>query len=246
MSDDRGHSEEIVESEQIHDILHTAHIHQWPFYYMSIVKNHLDSQSTKLLGVNANSRVFTVRPDALDSLDRSGGNQILFRANSGGISILFEATMISPARGDGLTETPKFVEFEYPEVIRYKQLRKAIRINFTNIEEIPVTSFAEFGVYHQGTVVDMSESGARISFKGNLEKLMTGSEIISDCQMLLPDHSSIRNRIMVLDVRYDESNNMSYLRCKFLEFSRDSEVKLKNLIEDMLLRIEQRPLAAAV
>jgi c-di-GMP-binding flagellar brake protein YcgR len=235
MSDDGGHSEEIVERAQIHDILHTAHIHQWPLYYMSIVKNHLDSQSTKLLGIDANSRTFTVRPDSLNSLDLSRGNQILFRANSGGISVIFEATMNSPARGEGSTDAPKFVEFEYPEVIRFKQLRKAIRINFTDIEDIPVTSFAEFGVYHQGSVVDMSESGAKISFKGNLEKLMTGSEIISDCQMLLPDHSSISNRIGVLDVRYDESQNRSFLRCKFLEFRRDSEVKLKNLIKEMLL-----------
>lgn len=234
MSEDRGHSEEIVERAQIHDILHTALIHQWPLYFMSIVKNHLDSQNTKLLGVDANSRIFTVRPGALNSLDRSRGKQILFRANSGGISAIFEATMISSAPGEGMSDTPKFVEFEYPQVIRFKQLRKAIRINFTDIEDIPVTSFAEFGVYHQGSVVDMSESGAKISFKGNLEKLMTGSEIISDCQMLLPDHSSISNRIMVLDVRYHESQNRSILRCKFLEFRRDSEVKLKNLIKDML------------
>ena len=56
MSDDLGHSEEIVEISQIHDLLHTAYIHQWPFFYMSIVKNHLDSRSTKLLEVELKAR----------------------------------------------------------------------------------------------------------------------------------------------------------------------------------------------
>ena len=241
MSDDLGHSEEIVEISQIHDLLHTAYIHQWPFFYMSIVKNHLDSRSTKLLEVDLDSRVFTVRPDVLHTLDSSSNDQVLFRASSGGLSVVFEATLISPMPDQPMSEEPKYVEFDYPKVIRFKQLRKAIRINFTDIDDIPVTSFAEFGVYHQGKVIDISESGAKISFKGNLEKIMTGSEIISDCQMLLPDLSSIRNRIKVLGVNYDENRNQSFLRCQFLEFKRDSDVKLKNLIADTLLRIEEDP-----
>ena len=95
-----------------------------------------------------------------------------------------------------------------------------------------MTLFVNLGVRHQGKVADISETGAKIVFEGNLANQLEGSEIITDCQMLMPDESYIENRVRVLGVSYDDKSNQSFLRCEYVETNMNSEAQIRKLISD--------------
>lgn len=241
-----GKTREILDGAEIQEILNSALIHEWSFSYLSMVRNHLNSHSTKLYGVDPEVGTITVSADILDALAESSTNTVFFRARSGGISVVFKSALIMPADTTTFIKKPKFCEFEFPETLQYSQQRKAIRINLKDRQDIPVTLFVNLGVRYQGKVVDISETGTKIVFEGNLANQLEGSEIITDCQMLMPDESCIENRVRVLGVNFDEKSNQSYLRCEYVETNMSSEAQIKKLISDAINDLSLQEVALAV
>ena len=241
-----GKTREIMDRAEIQEILHSALIHEWPFSYLSMVRNHLNSHSTKLYGVDPEAGSLTVSGDILDALQDSSFDTMFFRARSGGISVVFKSSLIMPEGTTTFIKKPKFCEFEFPESLQYSQQRKAIRINLKDRQDIPVTLFVNLGVRYQGKVVDISETGTKIVFEGDLASQLEGSEIITDCQMLMPDESYIENRVRVLGVTYDEQSKMSYLRCEYVETNMNSEAQIKKLISDAIDDLSLQEVALAV
>lgn len=241
-----ANTREIADVVEIQEILQAAYLHEWPFYYLSMVRNHLSSHSTKLYGMDPEAGTITVSSDILDELTHSMTNMVFFRARSGGISVVFKSTLLLPDDGASLTSKPKYCDFEFPESIQYSQQRKAIRINLTNRKEIPVTLFVNLGVRFQGKVVDISETGTKIVFEGDLATQLEGSEIITDCQMRFSEESCIENRVRVLGVAYDKAQNLSFLRCEYVETNMNSEAQIKQLIADAMSDMSEQDLALAV
>lgn len=229
-------SREIMDRKEIHDVLVSALMHQWSFSYLAMVRNHLSSQSTRLYSVSPEYESITVSGAVLDALTHSMTNRLYFNARSGGISILFNSTLVLPAEGNSFVGKPKFCKFEFPDALRYSQKRMALRVNLTNKHEIPVTLFVDLDKRFHGKVVDISETGAKIMIEGNIVNHLKGAEIISDCQMLMPDKSCIENRIRVLGLVYDPDREVSYLRCEYVETNINSEAQIKKLIFDEVSR----------
>ncbi len=246
MEPGNGKTREIVDGAEIQEILQSALVHEWSFCYLSMVRNHLSSHSTKLFAVDPEAGTITVSADILDALTHSMTNMVFFRARSGGISVVFKSTLVMPSDGAALNSKSEHCDFEFPDTLQYSQQRKAIRINLTDREDIPVTLFVNLGVRFQGKVVDISETGTKIVFDGNLANQLEGSEIITDCQMRLPDESCIENRVRVLGVIYDEARDQSYLRCEYVETNMSSEAQIKKLIADALSEMNQQDMALAV
>jgi PAS domain S-box-containing protein len=103
-----------------------------------------------------------------------------------------------------------------------------------DLANIPVTYFTEAGSQLGGLVKDLSTTGAKISFRGNLKYQFKASQIISDCKMMLPDESNIDTRIKALGFVYNQEKDASYIRCQFLEMSDDSSLLIKDLIDRAL------------
>lgn len=246
MMEASNNSREIRDRSEIHDVLIAALLHQWPFSYLTMVRNHLSSHATRLFSINPESDSITVSGDVLDALTHSMTNRVYFHVRSGGLSIVFTSTLLLPTDGKSLLGKPKYCKFEFPHSLRLSQKRKALRINLSDRHEIPVTLFLNLNVRHHGRVVDISETGAKIMFEGNLAGQLEGSEVISDCQMLLPDSSYIESRIRVLGVIYNPERNISYLRCQYVKNDLNSEAKIKQVISAELSRMSKTELAMAI
>ena len=239
-------SRDIRERDEIYDVLIGALLQQWPFSYLTMVRNHISSHSTRLFSINPESNSITVSGDVLDALAHSMTNRVYFHVRSGGLSLVFNSILIVSPDSSSLLEKPKFCKFEFPDTLRLSQKRKALRINLADHHEIPVTLFVDLNTRHHGKVVDISETGAKIMFEGNLTQQLTGSEIISDCQMLLPDAACIESRIRVLGVVYNPEQNLSYLRCEYIKTDLSSEAQIKKMIADELSKMSKAELAMAI
>lgn len=209
-----------------------ALMHQWSFSYLAMVRNHLSSHSTRLYSVNPENDSITVSGAVLDALTHSMTNRLFFNARSGGISILFNSTLVLPAEGNSFVGKPKFCKFEFPHSLRYSQKRMALRVNLSDDQEIPVTLFVDLDKRFHGKAVDISETGAKIMIEGNIVNHLKGAEIISDCQMLMPDRSCIENRVRVLGLVYDPDQEVSLIRCEYVETNINSEAQIRKLISD--------------
>ncbi len=234
---------EITDEGEIQQILQAALVHEWPFFYLSMVRNHLTSHSTELYSIDRRAGTITVNSDILEKLPESLTNTVFFRTNNGGISIVFKSTLAVPCEGTSSDSKPAFCEFEFPESLQYSQQRKAMRINLKNLQEIPVILFTSPEARYHGRIVDISETGAKLVFEGDLTGQLSGSEIITDCQMRFFDETCIENRIRVLGVVCDQRVNLSYLRCEYAENNMTRDVQIKQLIADASNDKNQRNLA---
>ncbi|MDA1372553.1 MAG: PilZ domain-containing protein [Proteobacteria bacterium] len=220
---------EITDREEILEILEAALIHAWNFSYATMVKNHLTSQTAKLLEVKSQATKITVDIAALKA-SHSPIDTLVFRAQNGGMSVIFKSKFLQWGNNGFSTQHASECQFEFPELVRFSQLRNAIRINLTNLHDIPVTFFAKKGVRLQGKVVDISATGAKIKFEGDFSTHVDDSRLIADCQMLLPNESRIEAQAQVLGVVYDKEQDISYVRCQYVEMKPDDQLQLKRLI----------------
>lgn len=226
-------SRQISDQQEISDLLLVAQLYRWIFSYALVDSENIVSHTTELVGIDADAGTLTVSSEVKYS-GIQPGEPITFRAQSGGINIRFQSKIIQV--GGNVLSMRLFSDcrVEFPESITVNQLRGAVRVNFMNLTNIPVTYLTENGTHLKGVVQDLSTSGAKIKFKGNLKYQFKDSRIISDCQMMLPDESSIKSRIKVLGFIYDPKNDVSYIRCQFLEMDHDAALRIKELISKSL------------
>ena len=224
---------EITDREEILEILESALTHVWNFSYSTMVKNHLTSHTARLLDVNLQTNKITVDIEALKS-SHSTIDTLVFRAQNGGISVIFKSKFLQWGSNGFSSVNASECQFELPELVRFSQLRNAIRINLTDLQDIPVTFFAKKGVRLQGKVADISATGAKIKFAGDFSTHVDDSRLIADCQMLLPNESRVEAQAQVLGVVYDREQDISYVRCHYVEMKPDDQLQLKRLISASL------------
>ncbi|HJN94692.1 MAG TPA: PilZ domain-containing protein [Gammaproteobacteria bacterium] len=243
MESSSDNSRKITVTEEICDILQAALTHGWNFSYLAMVNHHLSSHCSELVDVNPELVTLSVAGDALYEAATTATDGIVFRAQNGGILIVFTSTLLPLEKNQVSNSDSRVCLFEFPASLRFSQLRKAIRISYSKQQNIPVTFFASLGVRFQGSVVDISAIGAKIRFDGNISDLLESSEIIADCQIRLPDESLLEARARVLGHLYDSEQDISYLRCQYLDLNMNSELQLKNLIDDALRQMDQSDLS---
>lgn len=232
MSESGSSSRDIRDPAEIESILELAKSHRWNFSYMVSSERRQSSHTTELVNVNARAGSLTVGSEVKYS-GLEADVPVTFRAQSGGISVQFESAMIG-VRGNALSNR-LFSECRilFPESMKFTQLRKAIRVEAKDLDDIQVTVFAN-GLRLQGSVADLSTTGTKIRFEGNLTYQFQKSRIITDCRMSLPDGSAVEARVKVLGFVFDREKNVSYLRCYFLEIREEKELLLSELIENAL------------
>lgn len=232
MDSSNKHNREVRDQADIAEILRVALSHRWNFSYSVTTGRRLSSHTTELVKLNPGDGTITVSSEVKYSGLRPG-QTVLFRAQSGGISLEFE-TRLKSGSGNELADR-LFSEclIEYPECVKFAQLRKAVRVDCNSMEDIQVTLFAH-ELRLQGKVADISATGTRIRFAGNLSYQFKQSRMVTDCRMKLPDQSILEARLKVLGFVYDRESDASHIRCYFLEILQNNELKLEELINSSL------------
>lgn len=230
-------NQDITNPSEIAEILRVAKSHRWALSYSVTTGSRVTSHSTELVEVNPGSHSITVSSEVKYS-GLEPGFPVTFRAQSGGISLQFDSRLIGGS-GNALADR-LFSECQiaWPERIRFNQLRKAVRVDCDNLDDISVTLFTN-ELRLQGKVKDLSATGVKIRFAGNLSYQFKQSRIVTDCRMRMPDGEILEARLKVLGFTYDPEQDISYIRCFFLEIHEDHELKIEDLINSALMQMPE-------
>jgi len=220
---------EISDSKEIGELLQMAFLHGWNFSCMQLVRNHLTSDDVTVLDVNVFDRELIVDSDVLVASSEKT-RVVAFRAQSGGLSLIFKATL------EGTSKDPSACEctFRFPQFLRFSQLRKAVRINMLDQSAIPVTLYADRGEQFQGRVIDLSATGAKIQLLGDVSSKLEPMQVIEDCQLIPPNSRTVDLKAQVRGNFFDTSCGVSFIRCEFVEMGETDESELQKLISAAL------------
>ncbi|MEQ8952721.1 MAG: hypothetical protein RL120_01210, partial [Gammaproteobacteria bacterium] len=164
---------DITEQGEVVECLEIALKYHWRLTYLVMIDNHVESHEVELTAVNEVPGTFTVLGEfPITEFDQE--KVLHFRAASGGMSFVFKSELQNCTAFFTRSEC----QFDLPESIRFTQLRSAIRINFSNIHDIPVSFHASPERVFSGKVMDLSETGAKIRFEGNVSDHLGRSEIV--------------------------------------------------------------------
>jgi len=213
---------------EIQDILNLAQSHRWSFSYLVSSERRQTSHTTEIVSIDSRNGVIVVGSEVKYS-GLVANRPVIFRAQSGGMSLQFETYLIG-VEGNALANR-LFIEcrLRYPKEVRFAQMRKAIRVDCNDVGDIPVTLFAD-GRALNGEVADISETGAKVRFEGNLSYRFQDSRMVTDCHLRLADGTLLDARVKILGFVYDKQADISFLRCYFLEIQDDRQIKLQQLI----------------
>ena len=234
----------IFSRKEILELLNMAFLHKWQFSYLSIVKNHVSSKPIQLLSIDPKEGTFGIDAEIMNTV-HGEHSSILFRAQSGGLSLVFNA---SPAETTGNPETNKSLfecQIRIPDEIRVSQLRKAVRLNLESGKTIPVILYSSQGIRVQGTVVDLSRTGAKIKITQEMTDKLNNFEIIDALRIRLPSNDMVQSQAQIMGVVYDHDNDVTVMRCQFTDMkARDAEM-LDRMISTTMDRTETADFAIA-
>jgi hypothetical protein len=158
---------DITHRKEVIQLLKMAISQKRAFSYVKTLGKKVSSQALELVGVKANEGVFTVGFEpGISQIQTSG--PLMFRAQSGGVSIIFQSALnISPEQ-DPLSNTSSLHHFDLPYKIAYTQLRKTVRVNLEAMTEVPVVLYLVNGALIEGSVIDISTDGAKFKVNQDL------------------------------------------------------------------------------
>ncbi len=224
---------DITQRAQIVQLLQMIIAQEWSFSLIRKVKKRVSSQSLDLLSLNVEEAIFRVSSETMDP-QIGPGDSIMFRAQSGGISILFQSRMAESSGAESSTADASWFEFELPYKVACTQLRKSARVNLEGVFEVPVSLYLNNGSEIAGTVMDISTSGAKFRINTNLGRELKSLESVRLCEISLPDDLVLCTGIQIIGFEIDEENNQSHLRCQFVQMKSSDEEQLDSFVEDTL------------
>ena len=224
---------DIINRQEIVQLLHMALAQQWAFSYVKHIRKRVTTVALKLLSVDIQEGSFTVSCEAMNS-QIAEGETVMFRGQSGGISVVFQSRM-STTTDDGMLAKPSSVfQFELPYKVACTQLRKTVRIKLDSVSPVSVILYLTNGAILEGTVLDISTSGAKIRLDKELGIELRNPQLIDACKISLTDDFDLKTGVQVIGMTNDQENNISFLRCQFMQLKRSDEDKLESFIDNRL------------
>ncbi|MFM1895312.1 MAG: hypothetical protein RLZZ385_386 [Pseudomonadota bacterium] len=227
----------VTDRNDISNILQIAKTHLWQFGFHLLDKGHDSPFTTELLRVDPDNSLLVFGPE-VNALASKLPRTIRFRATSGGITIKFDAQIMADTDKPNAQLFATTCRVTFPSKLHYLQLRQAVRVNFTNLAEIPITLFSGDGHHITGRVEDISESGVKARFAGYLVEKFDKDQLIADCGLILPDHSELQGKVQVLGTLYDFQEDVSYVRCSFRQLVGNGPLRIRALINQALKKTE--------
>lgn len=103
---------------------------------------------------------------------------------------------------------------------------------------MPVVLYLVNGALLEGTVVDISTSGAKFKVNKNLGQELSDPEVLDACKINLSNEQALQTAAQLIGMTNDAESNISYLRCQFGHMRTQDEEMLDGYINDMLQEIE--------
>lgn len=241
-----SHRPEIIE------LLNMAIEQEYQFSYISVVKSHVASHPIKLLSVNVEDATLDVDSEEVN-LKKNPNTSMIFRAQCGGISIIFKSRMAESAADELPNNHSHRYKIELPYTVRCIQLRRSVRVNLKSLsEEVPVVLYSSMGERIDGEVIDISTSGAKFRVKRNLAKEFKDFRALETCRIKLPNNSVLQAGAELMTMNFNQESGTSTLGCQFVDMQRTDEDMLAKLVNNVLeqaqppLEQAQPPLELAI
>ena len=228
---------DITHRKEVIQLLKMAISQKWAFSYVSTQGKKVSSVSLELVGVKANEGVFTVGYEPRIS-QMQASDPLMFRAQSGGVSIIFKSNLnISPEEYP-LSKTSSLHHFDLPYKIACTQLRKTVRVNLEAITEVPVVLYLVSGALIEGAVMDISTTGAKFKVNQDLGQELRDPQVLDACKISLPNDETLQTGAHLIAMINDADSGTTYLRCQFVHMRSQDEEMLDGFINNMLRQIE--------
>jgi c-di-GMP-binding flagellar brake protein YcgR len=228
---------DITHRKEVIQLLKMAISQKWAFSYVSTQGKKVSSVALELVGVKANEGVFTVGYEPRIS-QMQASDPLMFRAQSGGVSIIFKSNLnISPEEYP-LSKTSSLHHFDLPYKIACTQLRKTVRVNLEAITEVPVVLYLVSGALIEGAVMDISTTGAKFKVNQDLGKELRDPQVLDACKISLPNDETLQTGAHLIAMINDADSDTTYLRCQFVHMRSQDEEMLDGFINNMLRQIE--------
>lgn len=228
---------DITHRKEVIQLLKMAISQKWAFSYVRTQGKKINSLALELVGVKANEGVFTVgRESSISQMEAS--DPLMFRAQSGGVSIIFQSRLNLSPEEDPLSKTSSLHHFDLPYKIACTQLRKTVRVNLEAIAEVPVVLYLVSGALIEGTVIDISTAGAKFKVNQDLGQELRDPQVLDACKISLPNGQTLQTGAHLIGMVNDAESGTSYLRTQFVHMRTQEEEMLDGFISDMLRQIE--------
>jgi hypothetical protein len=233
---------DITLRKEIVQLLKAVVSQNWSFSFLTTAKSRVVTHPLKLLSVNAQEGTFCVGLDPVIS-KMNLSDSVMFRAQSGGVSIMFQSLLIEPPEGKSSAGKSSLHFFDLPYKVACTQLRKTIRVNLESLAEVPVTLYLVNGALVEGTIMDISTSGAKFRVNQDLGQELRDPQVLDACKINLPNDLVLQTGAQLIGMVNDEENDVSFLRCQFVHMRTQDEEVLDNFISTMLRQLESEDTA---
>ena len=228
---------DITHRKEILQLLEMAIAQKWPFSYVKKTKKRIASLALQIVSVNAQDGTFSVGSEATGA-QMSAAGSLTIRAQSGGVSIVFQSRPAEITGDATATKMSSLQHFELPYKVACTQLRKTVRVNLEAMTEVPVILYMVNGALIEGSVMDISTSGAKFRVNQDLGQELKNLQVVDACKISLPNGLAIQTGVQLIGMINDEDSKISFLRCQFVHMRSQDEEKLDNFIHAMLQQIE--------
>ena len=116
---------------------------------------------------------------------------LMFRALSGGVSIIFQSNLNIPPEEDSLSKTSSLHYFGLPYKIACTQLREIVRVNLEAITEVPVVLYLVGGALIKVAVIYVSATGAKFKVNQDLGQELRDLQVLDVCKISLPNDETL-------------------------------------------------------
>ncbi len=222
---DLTHRQEIVQ------LLKMSIEQKWQYSYVTKIRNRVQTHTLRLVSVNTHEASFCVESDNMDAASLKG-RPVMFRAQSGGVSIVFHSQLADDV--DPESHSSSLFNFGLPYKIACTQLRKTVRVNLEARREVPVILYLTNGALLEGTVMDISTSGAKFRVNKNLGNELRNLQIVDACKITLSDEFTLQCGVQLIGMINDEEASISFLRSQFVHMKTTDEDKLEAFINATL------------
>lgn len=223
---------DVIHRQKIVQILKVGIAQQWSFSYVKKIKSRIITNTVRMVSVHPEEGLFSFKIDSGDTQYKPG-ETLMFRGQSGGLSIVFQASV-----GEVAGEATSNIYYQLPYKIACTQLRKTLRVNLEGIMQVPVTLYMVNGAIVEASVMDISSSGAKFRAEQNLEKELRNPELIDACKIDFSDDFELQCGIQLIGMINDQDTEVSFLRCQFIHLKSADEDKLESFIDDALQKAE--------
>jgi len=226
----KSQGQRITNKKVIIELLNIAREHLWKFYFRTPhglkEKHHI----TEIHHVNGDENYIVVS-SIIDKVCPGSDEPIVLHSTDTGVQLGFNSVTL-PFPGNPLADQyASERRIKLPASAIFSQKREAVRVNFADLDNIPMAMFTDKGKRLLGSIADISFGGVKALFPGYLVEPFEENTVIADCTMVLSPERAVQCRVEILESSYDLKSNHSLIRCRFLELEKDTEIKIRELLK---------------